>query len=82
MKGGKDERMRMRKGAELQMSATELHKKGKLEDCIPGYLESLKFTMNRRARFVTFCNLANAYMKRAENVRSRRSDGSRSPSPA
>jgi len=64
-KGGKDEKTRAMHGAQLTLEAAALHKSGKLEDCIPVYLESLKYTVNRRARFVTLNNLANAFVSRA-----------------
>ena len=61
-----------RQGAELQLRGAALHKKGKLEDAIPTYVESLSYTTNRRARFVTYNNLANAYMTRAQKARAAR----------
>lgn len=64
-KGGADEKVAAMKGAALTLEAAALHKSGKLEDCIPKYLDSLNFTSNRRARFVTLNNLGNAYVQRA-----------------
>ena len=68
-KGGKDEKLRAQKGAELQLGACALHKKGKLEDCIVQYEDSLRYTTSKRARFVTLNNLANALISRAATVR-------------
>jgi hypothetical protein len=49
-KGGKDEKTRAMQGAQLTLEAAALHKSGKLEDCIPVYLEVTNALLVARRR--------------------------------